>query len=141
MRNLIDIVTRRPNVRDELGQLKKEAEAMSVFLSVSYNGSDHIHLDEMGRDMSDPSSKGSGAEIMNRLCRIADRHRLGMTLAAEGREPALEKYYRRFGFVHDVDADRPEFEYGSTPMRRLPRIRRGLEPSPPSGGPTANRGW
>lgn len=47
------------------------------------------------------AAKGSGAEVINRLCAIADQFGMPISLYAFGADPGLMAYYERFGFVED----------------------------------------
>lgn len=104
-------------------QLMDYAKSIGVVLDVSCeDNGDTINLLGLYRTKG---NKGAGAEIMDRLCSLADQHNREIQLDAEGGSEGLFEYYARWGFeleqhVMDEMNDNPSYA-GPWIMYRLPR--------------------
>lgn len=91
------------------------AISLKVGIEHEYDeGGQDLFICDLGRDLSDPSTKGNGAKILNMLCSLVDAHGLTMSISHMTDEPGLGTYYARFGFVAE---DHPEH---ITNMSRAP---------------------
>lgn len=84
-----------------------------------YVHDDEIFVDSIGRDRSDPSSKGRGAELMREFCAVADSVGLRLELTHMRDEPGLGTYYAQFGLApYEVPFGNPDL----VSMRRPPTV-------------------
>ena len=118
LRDLFDASHPLPFERGERGERVLAASDVAVEVTPRYDG---IHIDRL-HALS--ARKGAGTEAMRFLTGLADKHGLSLTLYARpfGDEKmdldALVRFYRRFGFREDEDADEDE---EGTEMHRWPR--------------------
>lgn len=105
---------------DEARTLVDEAIARHAARGVSCLAcvdGDEIFVDEIWRDRSDETTRGRGADLMNELCAIADRHGMRLELTHMADEAGLGPYYERFGLRrYEVPGGNPAL----SSMRRLP---------------------
>lgn len=58
-----------------------------------------LHVPDIGRDTSNPSTKGNGKIVLDAVIALAEQNRLAVELEHMTDEPRLGEYYRSFGFV------------------------------------------
>lgn len=108
-------------VFDACHELEEYAQSIGVDLHL-IPGATSIGLVGIHRETGEP---GSGAIVMDRLCALADKHGLEITLDAEGGNEALFDYYGRWGFKledHVIEDMEDEDFAGPWLMYRLAKI-------------------
>lgn len=105
-------------IADELDEMAEWAGNIGVSIEVELDDDgESVHLAGLGRNLADPSTKGSGRRAMERLCAIADRHGLVIDTEYMTDAPALGPYYGSLGFeAVDMPGGYPHLQS----MRRHP---------------------
>ncbi len=88
------------NLTSEVDQIIAWASTLGVSISIDIDGcADLLHVPDIGRDTSNPSTKGNGKLVLDAVIALAEQHRLVVELEHMSDEPRLAEYYRSFGFV------------------------------------------
>lgn len=96
--------------RDECFALEEYAQSIGVDLHITPHPEEQtLSLHGLYRETGQP---GAGADIMNRLCDLADKYGLEIRLDAQEGNPKLFDYYYRWGFDLEQDVVDDMAEYG-----------------------------
>lgn len=75
------------------------AETLGVSVSVERDDDRNLFMSDIGRNRSDPGTRGNGALVIGKLCEVADAFCLSFETSHMTDEPGLGRYYAQFGFV------------------------------------------
>lgn len=100
-------------LESDLNRLQILAASKDVRLRVTIKDPKRLNLDLIERRKD--AERGSGAEVMQALCDIADKHRMRIDLYSYEAHPKLEEFYGRFGFEIDPRGN------DEAMLRRMPR--------------------
>lgn len=116
-------------VWSECERLTRWAKTIGVNVTIDYDdlttesSAGSLHIPDIGRDRSNPNTRGHGRLVINAILDLADAHQLVVEIEHMTDETTLGAYYRSFGF-------KPYGEQGAiTNLRRLAHLYAAENPS------------
>lgn len=84
----------------EVDRIIAWASTLGVSISIDIDAcGGFLHVPDLCRDTSDPSTKGNGKTVLDAVIALAEQNRLAVEIEHMTDEPRLGEYYRSFGFL------------------------------------------